>query len=535
MDSINDICSLLISSTPFDNHNLYLRSILCQFGPMFNWIRTHNRKLMLIVAVLTIIAFAVLYNTSQIDQLGKERVAQIYDRTLTQADLRKEVRAYQVALALGLTNLVRTLGDPTGGDAAVDSFVFNVMVVRHETERLGLAPSEQQVKDAIEKMETFQTNGQFDFTKYQAFVTEQLIPRGFNEREIENVVRDSLRLDLIEAVLGTAPTATEAEVGFAYRTFERVTGAGVRFDVAKYLDAVTVTEDELKTDFERKKPRLLTNEFRSVRYVVFALPPDQAALEGRERIDALQELADRSSNLVDTATASSLEKAAADAGLTVETTPNFDADGEPEAVEGETNPREAPSPIKAIAPTAFTLTESDPVSGVIQDENSFYVVELANEIPSRPMSFEEAREQLVGEIKVDRASSALADAAQKAVAEIRAQVASGKAFAEAASAVGAVTVPINGISPSDENATPEERFYADAMTLLDPGQISGIQVGPAGAFAVYLEKRDRDEKDFEERKDDIAEFIRRRKSSILLIEWLESARQNAGLRILGEG
>ena len=61
-------------------------------------------------------------------------------------------------------------------------------------------------------MPQFQTNGAFDPTRYEAFVqnfTQNFSPRGgFTEEQIFEIIRDSIRVDRIKALLGTtAPTA----------------------------------------------------------------------------------------------------------------------------------------------------------------------------------------------------------------------------------------------------------------------------------------------------------------------------------------
>ncbi|MFM8683193.1 MAG: SurA N-terminal domain-containing protein [Chthoniobacterales bacterium] len=59
---------------------------------MFTTIRKHQRWLMLLIAALTIIAFAFLYNTTEMDRVGSNMVAKIYGHNVMQVDIEKAVR-----------------------------------------------------------------------------------------------------------------------------------------------------------------------------------------------------------------------------------------------------------------------------------------------------------------------------------------------------------------------------------------------------------------------------------------------------------
>src|SRR5690606_32528031 len=98
------------------------------------------------------------------------------------------------ATALNLNDLlVGLVGNASDQGRAVENFVWNSLIVEHESERLGVAPTDSDVADAIKALPAFQTNGQFDPVKYQEFVQEMLMPRGFTDTQIEELLRDNLR------------------------------------------------------------------------------------------------------------------------------------------------------------------------------------------------------------------------------------------------------------------------------------------------------------------------------------------------------
>ena len=155
---------------------------------MITILRKHQRVLMLIIAVLTIIAFMWLYNPADTRELGSTSVATIYGRNLSQADIEREVKSYQLALAMGQFPLLEGLGGIAQDEnRALDQFIWNRLVIQHQAKALGVEPTDSQVAAGIKAIPAFQSNGQFDPGKYKAFVVEQLGPRGFTELQLENI------------------------------------------------------------------------------------------------------------------------------------------------------------------------------------------------------------------------------------------------------------------------------------------------------------------------------------------------------------
>jgi hypothetical protein len=94
--------SALITSAP------QINSFAALF--MITILRKNQRVLMLVIAVLTIIAFIWLYNPADTHKLGTGAVATLYGRKVSQADIEREVKNYQLALALGQFSLLENLG-----------------------------------------------------------------------------------------------------------------------------------------------------------------------------------------------------------------------------------------------------------------------------------------------------------------------------------------------------------------------------------------------------------------------------------------
>ncbi len=502
---------------------------------MFTWMRTHQRKLMIVVTFLTIIAFVVLYNTAQLDQIAEGQSIKLYGRDVPMAEIQKSARMFSLALALGLTEYASML-DGAGGEASAGEFAFNTMVLRHEARQLGIEPTIEEIKNAITAMPAFQTNGQFDPAKYETLVQTALGPQGFTVAEIEESVRNSLKLQRILKIVESAPTVTDDEVAYTARAFQKTSGIAVTFDLATYLPKVEFSDNEIEAAYAIRQPQLMTPELRSVRYVTFELSEEQKKLEGKARIDALQAVADASSQFAEAAATSGFTSAAESAGLEIKTTLDFDRSGNVQTPEGAAEPAtNLAGPIPVFAPAASLLTKEQPVSGVIQNGDQFFVLELAGETASRQLTLEETREELSADVRRTLATATLEVEADDAMEKIRTAIKGGQSFADAAAAAGVTTRPFTEIAPLADTGSEQERAFADATLQLKDGEISGYVSQPEGGFFTWLEKRSPvDEAEFAERKEQIADYILSRKQSILFFEWLEFARENAGLVMPGD-
>lgn len=500
---------------------------------MFTTLRKHQRWLMLVIAFLTIVAFAFLYNTTNMDRVGSNMVARIYGRNVMQVDVERAVRNYQLALALGQFELVRNLAAQAQSEnEAVDNFIWNLMVLQHEAAALGVEPGTQAVVDRIKTLPVFQSNGAFDPAKYAAFVQEQLGPRGFTERQLEEVVKDALRLEGIKALVESPAMLLKDETKPMIERMAPIDAEVIRFDAASVAKDVAAGDGEVKAAFEAKRASLNMPERRSVRYAAFVLSPAQKDLKDKARVEALQKISTATGDFAQQLAGGgkSLAEAARAAGIDVRTSPFFGPDGATggalEGLDGEVVP--------AAASVAFRLPV---IAGAFEivpvGEEGYAVIEVAEVQPARPMTFDEARADLRAGIISEKREKAVKAAADKALASIREQLAAGKTFAEAAKAARVKPTATKGLSVFNEEATPADREVATTVMDLAPGTLSEFVPGPNGGFAAYVVSRgEPDAAAMARRLPMVEQGILQRKKMLLFLQWLVSARQAADLVIL---
>jgi len=165
---------------------------------------------MIVIAVLSI-PFIFYFVKSDLGQIHPDEFARMYDRNVSIVEARKYARLLELARALGLSELPQdlTLGAKDENES-YSQFVLNLIVLRHETERLGIRPTDAEVVEVVHNLQAFHGPSGFDLKKYDDFIQNALSPRGMGEAEIEELVRDELSLKRIKRLLSTGVTVSES-------------------------------------------------------------------------------------------------------------------------------------------------------------------------------------------------------------------------------------------------------------------------------------------------------------------------------------
>ena len=496
-------------------------------------IRKNQQVLMLIIAILTIVAFIWLYNpTDKFHKFGSNDVVSVYGRTIQRAEIDREVRGYSLSLGLGLTDFVQNLGGMGANEeASLSDFIMNLFIVRHEAPLLGVQPTDDQVAGVIKGISLFQTSGAFDPAKYATFLQEQLAPRGFTERQLEELVRDSLRVSALRQIITSPVAVGEGQVREAARMYQPVTAQILRFDRDALSKDAAVTPQEVAAFYDQNKQGLVSRETRDVSYVVIGLPAAQQKLEGKDRATALQNLADQveqtgKSIRAEIQKGADFAKAAGKASLQPKKASAIERDG-------SQNGKDSGVP-DAVAAAAFRLQKTGEISDIIQDGNSFYIVTVEGVTPSHLLQLAEVSERITKLLKEEKATKALAESASKAVEKIRAAMTAGKSFAEAVKEAGVKTQQITGVTPSDTKASQEQQGLASATLGLKEGELGPLQPAPWGAFAAYLEKRaPLTDAQWNEHRAALAKTLLTNEQELIFQEWLRASRGTAQIKMLG--
>jgi hypothetical protein len=503
---------------------------------MMKLLRRHKDWLMIVIAILAIPFIFYFVRTPDYGAMGRGEVGQIYGRKLTQLEIDGNARLGGLAQALGMSDFWETLSLRQPGNAGYGTFAVDLIVLRHEADRLGLRPSASEIADVVRKLPAFQGESGFDMNKFSDFVRTGLGPMGLGEEHIEQLVRDELCLKEIKKLLAAGITVPPGELDENFqRGYDKFYVSVIRFRSGDFDKGVTVNDEDVQKYYDAHKAELKSEEKRKVQFVQLGLTDEQKKLMGKERIEALQKLSDRATDF----TQALLEKgadfkqAAGKFQLPVQETGEFTA--------------AAPDPqLKAdsqLGAAAFKLSGQEPNSDPIQVANGFYILHLTAVSEARPLTLEEAKPKIVDALKKGRAREVMSTKGAEVVQQLREATKSGQPLEAAIQKAGVKPEKIPPFSlMEDEEATksqgkeqksepPDLPAIKDAVAFLNPGEISDVSPSGNDGFIAVLEKREPfADATAGEKKAAFEKRILDNKQRIVLYEWLHDRQQAAGLQ-----
>ncbi len=458
--------------------------------------RKHHKVLMIVITALVCISFSWYWNKTDFAQMGNGTVGKIYDRNVTQVEYQRNSRLLRLGSELGMRDLVQalTIGAQTENDAYAD-FSWNLMVLRHEADLLGIEPTTAEIADYVKTMPVFQGADGFDLKKYTDFADHALAPMGFSEAQVEELAMDQITLDRVQKLLGTGVSMPEGEIKAGFeQLYSKMDAGTVRFLSADFAGQVQVSDPEIAKYFEGHKAQLKTEEMRQIKFVTFGLNEEQKKLTGKPRIDVLQKLADGANDFTEALQAKDADFNAAVAkfSLTPKVTGEFS--------QAKPDPQLASAP--TLAQTAFGLTKEAPNSEAIQAPDGFYVEHLEKIDPARPLTLEEAKPRIVEALQKERTQQLVAAKASAVATQLREALQSGKSLDEAAAQAGVKVEKVPSFAlldnppgvapaaPDPKNQTPEMQAIKQAVSEMTPGSVSELVPQPEGGMLVVLEKRE---------------------------------------------
>lgn len=491
---------------------------------------------MIAVTLLVIVSFIWLYNDTQFHKLGAEQVGKMYGRNISIAEVQRVGRKFDVLQDLAMRNMFQGLpvdllrGLAISQQGAKENFIWNNFVLRHEASRLGVVPTDEEIFTATQALPAFQTKGQYDPDKYSVFIQNAVTPRGFTANDLGDIIADGLRLQKVQTLLGSTTAPTDAELRQSYASFAQKTDASViRLKLDDFLAGVQVSDEDVKKLFEARKSTLKTDEFRKVKYVALVLPTTDKPLEGKDRADALSKLAKQAEefSVAMTEKGAKFEEVAAKLGVKVEESSDF----------SRNSPAPAFAEVPAATPATFMLTNEQPNSDIISTDRGYYLLQLSGIVAPRPLTFEEAKENLTAELKRERAQETLGLKATEIRNKIDAALKEKKSFADAATAAGAKAEKYPAFSRQEPQMEPENSGeIMTTATELAIGQLSAPVPTATGSVIVFVEQRlPIDEEKFKTEKSRIAEGLEGFQKSVLFSEWLKLRRAAAQLTLNTRG
>jgi len=490
--------------------------------------RRYRQQLLMLVTVFVIISFVWLYNDHGLNRGGDGQLGTVYDRKVMLTDYQRGLRRMQMCQELGMFELVGGLaGNARSMDEAQPNFVFGTYVLRHEANALGINPGVQEVVDGIKAMQVFQTGGAFDKAKYELY-TQRLASFGFTVDQIEDAMRDNIRVEKLKELVGSTISAAPSELREAFtEQNQKIEVSLVRLKEEDSAKEVQVTDEDLKKAFEERKATYQTEQMRKVKVVAFTLSEEEKKLQGAERGAALQKLMEKSQDFVRQweDKDAKMEDIAAKLEVKVVETPEFSRGAPPKEL-GESS--------TATAAAFDKLTKEQPKSDPVASDqhDGYHVMQLTGVVEPRPQTLDEVKVQLTEALKRERTSEKLTARADEVRAAIDASLKAGKSFDEAAKALGltAEKIPPFSFAEPPKSTEPGIREIQRAQIDVAEGALGEVLPYRGGRIVFRVEKRlPIDDAAFEKEKANLAQRFSGFQSNTAFQLWFEERRKAANV------
>ncbi|MFL6597001.1 MAG: peptidylprolyl isomerase [Chthoniobacterales bacterium] len=503
---------------------------------MMKLLRRHRDWLMIVIAILAIPFIFYFVQRPDYGAIGRDQFARIYDRNVSMLEAQQFARILSLAQALGMSDFVGTLtaGAGSNQNQAAVQFIVNLLVLRHEAERLGLRPSASEVADVVRKLPAFQGDSGFDINKFNDLVQNGLAPLGLTEDHIEQLVRDQISLNEIRKLLAAGVSLPKSELDENFqRGYDKLYVSVIRFRAADFDKGIRIMDEDVQKYYDAHKAELKTDEKRKVEFVQLTLNEEEKKLAGRERIEALQKVADRATDFTQALLEKSanFKQAAAKFQLPLHETVEFTA--------AEPDPQLKVDP--KLGAAAFKLSTQEPHSDAVQVADGFYVLNLTGETEARPLTLEEAKPKIVDALKKTRARELMSTKGAELVQQLREAKKSGQSLDSAIEKAGAKPEKLPEFSLIEEESeksegneqkkqSPELLTIKDSVALLNPGDVTDfVPSGTDGLIAILEKREPLADTSGADKKAAFEKRILQNKERIVLVEWLRDRQQAAGL------
>jgi hypothetical protein len=423
--------------------------------------------------------------------------------------------------------LVMLSGNEKSQEERSKNFFANRMLLRSAKEEFGVYPGEEEIDTYIRKIRIFASqDGAFSQEQYRNFIEKGIGRLGLTEADIRELVSDLLAQEKISEILASG-LSSDRELIAKQNAIDkqRLSAQVARLDLAPIKESIKLSDEEVKAYWETIQDAFMTSEKRKFRYFLvkpeFVLEPAEIAALGEkateeEKAAHTKATAERTAKIAEDRRKAQLEAGRKlDAFLIKLEDPNngtFEQIAQNEKYELKQTElfalADAPAELKTTlrgtssegnaADALFRLVvTSDPASKISPpiglSDGAWLVASIDQVEESRVKTFEEARSEALAKLTEEKASGALKKAAEEAIEKIKAALATGKNFADAAKEAGItneiVAVPeVTSGYQGDTTKVPANLF--DAAKLVDPAALAEPILEAERAFLVLVEKRE---------------------------------------------
>lgn len=415
-----------------------------------------------------------------------------------------------------------------------EKFFIGRMILRDAKKELGVYPDQQEVFDHIKGMRMFaDKDGKFNPETYTNFVERYLGQMGLSEADLQDLVSDMLASSKISGIIGSGLSANrDVAAKDLALSQQQIDGEIARLDIDPYQDKIQPTDEEIKTYWEAIQDQFKTEPLRKFSYLIATpdMPVDpEAEAEKKDEKESLADAAatdeakkkkeaEKAKKAAEFADAKRKKQLEIDEQMDEFATKLEDQQGEgfedlakefklevktTELFPQSKPPAELDVKLRASSRGGNAVDElfrinitSDPLSKLSQPtaigENQWLIARLDGEEKSRNKTWEEAKDEARAQYIAEKGAEALKKATQEAYDKIKAALAAGKSFADAAKEAGInETKAFTKITASStpDTASEPRTLFANTKSV-DPGSLAEIVTEADRSFILFVSKRE---------------------------------------------
>ena len=206
-------------------------------------------------------------------QLASEAGLHLYVNFLIVPDAPQLQQAMQL-LQYGYPNYYRTMGRNLKTDD-LNRFISNRIIIQQAMQSMGVRASDEEINTAIMSSPSFSSEGKFDNAKYASFIEKRLGRLGMTEKDLREIVHESLCLNkIIEIVGGGLLVPRQAAQDLLEAQMQAVSISRVVFNRDDFVEKEQPSEEEIKAYWDTHQDAYKTEEQRRINYILLTLPPE---------------------------------------------------------------------------------------------------------------------------------------------------------------------------------------------------------------------------------------------------------------------
>jgi len=457
---------------------------------------------------LLILAFIGLYAIS-----GHETnppAGKIFGKKVLVSDFQKAYNGARLQMIMRYGELPKDTKVAT----AIENEAWDRLMLLYEAKKEHIKVDDKDIVDFVKKIDAFNDkSGRFSKRQYEEILKYSF---GLTTNEFEAQIRENLMIQKLVDKHSQNSEVTDGDVLKEYKFLnEKAKADYILFKTADYLPQTAVTEDEVKSYFEKNKDAFMIPVQVNVEYISKLFPDDKEETKQKIRKDMREASYELAGN-------SDLAAAAKKLSLEVKETGFFSR---------ESNIPSVGYDLK-ISDAALALAIGG-ISSPIETKTGVYILKAKEKKPEHLPEFSEVSNKAAAALKTEKADALAKTKAQEMLSAIKSGLDKKETFEAAAKRL---SLPVKKTDAFARNQyieglgiTPE---FAEAVFSVKQGEVFPETVKVHDGYAIARQDSiiPIDEKKYQEEKDKLKDLITAQKKYFASITWFTELRKKANLQ-----